>query len=52
MFSCKFQNMSNLKIEHLSLLLAFICVTGIHKSFICDATPLDDYVNAPDSNVN
>ncbi len=42
--------MSKLKIEH--LLLAFICVIGIHKSFICGATPLDDYVNAPDSNVN
>ena len=49
-FSCKFQKMSKLKIEH--LLLAFICVIGIHKSFICDATPLDDYVNAPDTNVN
>jgi hypothetical protein len=31
--------------------LAFICIIGIHKSFVCDATPLDDYVNAPDTNV-
>ena len=44
--------MSKLKIQDLSFLLALICVIGIHKSFICDATPLDDYVNAPDSNVN